>query len=87
MEELERRLRSRGTDPDERIQRRLEIGKEEIKHSEIPGFHDLVVINDDLTRTFAELEQFLFGTVAQQESTVFVDVNMTKPDLEALPEF
>ena len=45
MEELERRLRGRGTDADDVIARRLAKAREEISHY---GFFDYVVVNDDL---------------------------------------
>ena len=43
MDELERRLRSRGTDSEETIQKRLKIAAEELKLSED---YDYVVLND-----------------------------------------
>ncbi len=45
MDELENRLRSRGTEDEEDIRKRLEIAREEVKHS---TDYDYVVINDDL---------------------------------------
>jgi len=61
MEELERRLRLNNTFLEETVQARLEGAKDDIMHSEIEGFYEKVIINDDLTSTFEELEQFLFG--------------------------
>ena len=46
MEELERRLRSRGTDSEETIQKRLKIAAEELKLSED---YDYVVLNDEVS--------------------------------------
>ncbi|KFZ09494.1 hypothetical protein V501_05546 [Pseudogymnoascus sp. VKM F-4519 (FW-2642)] len=60
LEELEKRLRARGTDDDEKVKQRLETAAEEIKHAEIEGFHDKILINDDLTGTFEELEKYIF---------------------------
>ncbi len=45
MEELENRLRSRGTEDEEDIQKRLEIAKNEVEKS---VDYDYTVINDDL---------------------------------------
>lgn len=45
LDELENRLRSRGTENEEDIQRRLEIARNEVKKS---VDYDFVVINDDL---------------------------------------
>ena len=53
-QELERRLRSRGTDPEEVVRRRLEVARAEI-HACLEGY-DYVVINDDLDRAFSDLE-------------------------------
>ena len=60
MEELERRLRLNNTFSEEKVQARMQGAKDDIKHSEIEGFYKKV-INDDLTSTVDELEQFLFG--------------------------
>lgn len=60
MEELERRLRARGTDDEEKVKQRLETAAEEIKQAEIEGFHDKILINDNLTDTFDDLEKYIF---------------------------
>jgi len=51
--ELERRLRSRGTESEEAIRRRLAVARAEIQAC-LEGY-DYVVINDDLDRAFAQL--------------------------------
>jgi guanylate kinase len=61
MEELERRLRLNNKFSEEKVQARLESAKDDIKHSEIEGFYEKVIISDDLTSTIDELEQFLFS--------------------------
>ena len=45
MKELENRLRSRGTESEDDIQKRLDIAREEVKRSKD---YDFIVINDDL---------------------------------------
>lgn len=45
MKELENRLRSRGTENEDDIQKRLDIAREEVKRSKD---YDFIVINDDL---------------------------------------
>ena len=50
--ELERRLRARGTDSEETVQRRLRGAASEMARL---GEFDRVVINDDLERAYAEL--------------------------------
>ena len=52
MEELERRLRSRGTDSEETILKRLEIAKSEMALSEK---YDYIVVNDDVDRAVREI--------------------------------
>jgi len=51
--ELERRLRGRGSDPEEEIQRRLRGAREELGRA---GEYDTVVLNDDLDRVIDEIE-------------------------------
>ncbi len=53
-EELERRIRGRGTDSEDAIQRRLSRAKDELKAK---GEFDAVVINDDFQQAFSELEE------------------------------
>lgn len=53
---LEQRLRSRGTDDEMTIQRRLENARHEL---EMKSYYDFVVINDDLDRAADELAAFL----------------------------
>ena len=52
LEELERRLRGRGTESEEAIARRLAAARQEIAES---GSYDAVVINDDLGRAVREI--------------------------------
>ena len=53
-QELERRLRSRGTDADEEIARRLAMAQSEIVASE--KFYDFCVVNDDVERAGREAQ-------------------------------
>ena len=55
-EELERRIRGRGTDPEEAIQRRLQRAEVELKAQ---GEFDAVVINDDLESALRQVEQLM----------------------------
>jgi len=52
MEELERRLRGRGTETEERIRLRLETAAWELEQR---GWFDHVVVNDDLKRASAQV--------------------------------
>lgn len=61
--ELERRIRGRGSESEAAIRRRLERAREELQAE---AEFDAVVVNDDLERALAELEQLcgLAGTSA-----------------------
>jgi hypothetical protein len=45
-EELEKRLRGRGTEKEESIQKRLDRAKVELEYSKVPGVHDRIIVND-----------------------------------------
>jgi guanylate kinase len=65
-EELERRLRNRGTDSDEVIERRLRDSLSDMSHwSEF----DYVIFNDDLDEAVADLEAVLAGTNDHSSAT------------------
>ena len=56
LEELERRLRNRGTDSEEAIQRRLETARVELERK---GEYDFILVNDDLDVATEELVAFV----------------------------
>lgn len=58
MQELERRLRGRGTESEERIQERLARAAEEIKLAET-GIYDFTLVNEDAQRCAEELYTLL----------------------------
>lgn len=58
VEELEKRLRGRGTDSEEAIQKRLAQAKNEIEYCRTEGKNDKVIVNDDLDRAFKELDEW-----------------------------
>jgi guanylate kinase len=59
MEELEKRLRGRGTESEEAVLKRLENAKEELDYGMGEGNFDRVFTNDNLDKTFKALvEQF-----------------------------
>ncbi|KAI1134938.1 guanylate kinase [Hypoxylon sp. FL0543] len=59
-EELEARLRSRGTEREEDVQKRLSQAKVELGYAETSGVYDAIVVNDDLEKAYRELEEFIF---------------------------
>jgi len=58
-EELEKRLRGRGTDSEEVIQLRLHNAKKEMEFAKTQGKYEYVIINDDLQRAANELREIL----------------------------
>lgn len=61
MEELEKRLRGRGTDKEEDILKRLKQANVEMEFAKQEGVHDKIVVNDDLDRAYKEVEKFCLG--------------------------
>ena len=55
LEELEKRLRARGTDAPDQIRRRLDRAREELGAMREPGVYDFRIVNDDQERAAAEL--------------------------------
>lgn len=56
MEELERRLRGRGTEDEEQVRLRLANARSEMAHA---ADYDARVVNDDLERACSELEELI----------------------------
>ncbi|KAH0334280.1 guanylate kinase, partial [Aureobasidium melanogenum] len=59
-ETLERRLRSRSTESEEDIQKRLAQARVELEYADKPGVHDQIIVNDGLDKAYAEFEQFVY---------------------------
>ncbi|MCQ2055179.1 MAG: guanylate kinase [Fibrobacter sp.] len=58
-EELERRLRGRGTDPEDVIQLRLANAKKEMEFAKSKGKYEYTIVNDDLEKAADELRAIL----------------------------
>ncbi|KQJ87579.1 hypothetical protein BRADI_4g12050v3 [Brachypodium distachyon] len=58
-EELEKRLRARGTETEEQIQKRLRNAKAELDQSNTPGLFDHFLVNDDLETCYENLKIIL----------------------------
>lgn len=63
MEELEKRLRGRGTETEEAVQKRLEQAKKEMEYSKVEGVHDKIIVNEDLEKAYKELEEWVMAIV------------------------
>ncbi|KAI1480749.1 guanylate kinase [Daldinia eschscholtzii] len=63
-EELERRLRGRGTEDEESIVKRLNQAKLELEYADTPGVHDIIIVNDDVEKAYKKLEEFIYKPLA-----------------------
>lgn len=61
---LEQRLRGRGTETEDAVQKRLEQAKLELEFAKTPGVHDIIIVNDDLDKAYKELEDFVYKPLA-----------------------
>jgi len=66
-EALEERLRSRGTETEEKIQVRLTNAKKEMEYKEKEGFWNLVIVNDDLEKAYAEFKEVMEAKIVKTD--------------------
>ncbi|KAB8259563.1 guanylate kinase [Aspergillus pseudonomiae] len=59
VEELERRLRGRGTESEESLSKRLAQAKNELEYAKEPGAHDKLVVNNVLEEAYTELRDWI----------------------------
>ncbi|KAI4202205.1 MAG: hypothetical protein LQ350_002720 [Teloschistes chrysophthalmus] len=59
VEELERRLRGRGTEDEDSLKKRLDQAAKEMAFSKQEGVHDRIVVNDDLEKAYLEVEEWV----------------------------
>lgn len=64
LKELERRLRNRGTDDEETIERRLKIARKEIERAPL---YDYIVVNDVLEKAFEQLKSIIIAEKCRTE--------------------
>nr|ACG39888.1 guanylate kinase [Zea mays] len=70
-EELEKRLRARGTETEEQIQKRLRNAQAELDQSNEPGLFDHLLVNDDLETCYENLKKLLSLDDDQEDSDDF----------------
>jgi guanylate kinase len=68
LEELQRRLESRGTDSAEVIQRRLGNAEREIAAASEPGLFDVIIVNDDLEQAKLDILDCLADEIQQTQA-------------------
>lgn len=56
---LEQRLRGRGTETEESLQKRLTQAQNELEYAKLPEAHDRIVVNDDLEKAYVELRDWV----------------------------
>jgi guanylate kinase len=66
---LEQRLRGRGDTSEDSIQKRLAQAKNELEYAKTEGKNDKVIINDDLDRTFSELDEWVMKDISTTASS------------------
>ncbi|XP_057770319.1 guanylate kinase 2 [Salvia miltiorrhiza] len=79
-EELEKRLRARGTETEEQIQKRLRNAKAEIDQGTSPGLFDHTLINDDLQTCYENLKKLLGLSDGNAKAT-----NLSAPEMVHVP--
>ncbi|KAJ2723487.1 guanylate kinase [Coemansia sp. Benny D115] len=60
-QELEARLRGRGTDDEQSILKRLQAAKSELDYGNSEGACDIKIVNDDVDTAYKSLVDFIFG--------------------------
>lgn len=58
-ETLKQRLQGRGTETPESLEKRLAHSHAEMEYSKEEGAYDLVIVNDDLEKAYAQLNNFI----------------------------
>lgn len=74
-EVLEERLRARGTEGEEDVQRRLAQAREELEYAEL-GSYDKIIVNGDVEEAYKELEMFVFlkpDNINNQQNTIPIE--------------
>ncbi|KAG5357944.1 Guanylate kinase [Yarrowia sp. B02] len=61
IEELRKRLTGRGTETEESLEKRLAAAEGEMEYAKEDGAHDLVIVNDDLEKAYAQFKEFIVG--------------------------
>ena len=59
IEELEKRLRGRGTETEDSLAKRLAQATNELEYSKEPGAHDKIIVNDDVDNAYAALRDWV----------------------------
>lgn len=66
IEVLEERLKGRNTETDESLRRRLSIARTEMEYGEKPGNFDVVIENDDISKAYDKLKEFVVSNLIKK---------------------
>ena len=66
MEELERRLRGRGTESESDVEKRIANARGEMDRRNEKGLFDEVIVNDDLDETYKRFEKFALSCLSSK---------------------
>jgi len=67
MSDLEKRLRSRNTETEESLQRRLDASRKEMVYGETPGNFHFVLVNDTLDKAYKKLKEYILKELEKSE--------------------
>lgn len=79
LQHLEDRLRSRGTESEEAIQRRLYNAGVELKYKDIPDFWDSILINSDLDETYEKFRDIVSPPPKERVGNCSISTASTVP--------
>ncbi|TPX36482.1 guanylate kinase [Synchytrium microbalum] len=85
LEALEQRLRSRNTETEESLAKRLGAAGAEMEYSKEEGAHDIIVVNDDLDKAYFVIEEWIKANWNLPEETAETQAAETKAEETAAP--
>jgi len=74
---LEQRLRSRGTESEESLLRRLAKAREELTYGEVPDNFDVVLVNDDIEEAYSNLRNFILRVSCHESNFLSITFYLT----------
>lgn len=71
LEALEKRLRGRGTESEDSLQKRLATVKEAMDYAKEPGAYDHIIVNDDLDVAYEKLKGILSSDLHEVQANMY----------------
>lgn len=65
-QELEKRLRARGTETEESLTKRLNTAKGELEYGAVDGNFDKIIVNDGVDKAYGELREFILPVIEEK---------------------